>query len=253
MYETAVLFDRLALTQDQDSPFESALAGLAEFGALQCFQKVQDVAKTVQTAITAARLFLKTAEFSFQISRCIRETWADALADSLHCYRVAADLLKDNKKPYLAAQVLMEMAGVETKFDLVQSAGNTYEEAVNVIIDGKAHQYGDNVKLTHYCYFYKKLIDWIVKKLNTQLDHAVLENLSDVISKAHYPAHIVIAIGATSYTHFAENRFLQEGDEVCVITYNHTVYTNEQIQNLIQQGVVEMKNASIVRQEVIRP
>ena len=104
-----------------------------------------------------------------------------------------------------------------------------------------------------YGFFYKKLIDWIVKKLNTQVDHAVLENLSDVISKAHYPTHIVIAIGATSYTHFAENRFLQEGDEVCVITYNHTVYTNEQIQNLIQQGVVEMKNASIVRQEVIRP
>ena len=145
--------------------------------------------------------------------------------------------------------------GKKIPIDVFEKGGicDNYSLTSFLIIDGKAHQYGDNVKLTHYCYFYKKLIDWIVKKLNTQVDHAVLENLSDVISKAHYPVRIVIAIGATSYTHFAENRFLQEGDEVCVITYNHTVYTNEQIQNLIQQGVVEIKNASIVRQEVIRP
>lgn len=138
VYETAALFDRLAMSQDQDNPFEAALAGLAEFGALLCFQKVQDVAKTVQTAITAARLFMKTADYSFQISRCLRETWADALADGLHCYRVAADLLKANQKAYLAAQVLMEMAGVEARFELTQNAANTYEEAVDVVIEGKA-------------------------------------------------------------------------------------------------------------------
>lgn len=138
VYETATLFDRLALSQDQDNPFEAAIAGLASFGALQCFQKVQDVPKTVQTAVTTARLFMKTADNSFLISKCIRETWADPLADALHCYRVAADLLKANNKPYLAAQVIMEMAAVESRFEIVQNAGNTYEEAVDVIIEGKA-------------------------------------------------------------------------------------------------------------------
>jgi tetratricopeptide (TPR) repeat protein len=138
VYETAALFDRLAQTQDRDNPFEAALAGLAQLGALQCFQKVQDTAKTVQTAITAARLFLKTADFNYQISRCLRETWCDALSDGLHCYRVAADLLKVHKKPYLASQVLMELGNAESRFEISHNAANTYEEATLVIIDGKA-------------------------------------------------------------------------------------------------------------------
>jgi hypothetical protein len=138
VYETAALFDRLAQSQDRDNPFEAALAGLAQLGALQCFQKVQDTAKTVQTAITAARLFLKTADFNYQISRCLRETWCDALSDGLHCYRVAADLLKVHKKPYLASQVLMELGNAESRFEISHNAANTYEEATLVIIDGKA-------------------------------------------------------------------------------------------------------------------
>ena len=138
IYETAVLFDQLALTQDHEDPFECALAGSAEFGAMLCFDKVQDVTKTVQTAVTAARYFLRTADYSFQVSKCLKETWWDPLTDGLHCYRVAIDLLKANKKPYLATQVIMEMAGAETRFELTQSAGNTYEEAVDVILEGKA-------------------------------------------------------------------------------------------------------------------
>jgi tetratricopeptide (TPR) repeat protein len=138
IYETAVLFDRLALSQDRDNPFEAALAGLAQLGALQCYQKVQDTAKTIQTAMTAARLFMKTADYNYQISRCLRETWADALSDGLHCYRVAADLLKSNAKSYLASQVLMELGAAESRFDISHNAANTYEEATLVIIDGKA-------------------------------------------------------------------------------------------------------------------
>ena len=138
IYETATLFDQLSLTQDYDNPFESAIAALAQFGALQCFMKVKDTAKTVQTAITTARLFIKTAEYNFTLSRCIRETWAESLTDGLHCYRVAADLLKANNKPYIATQVLMELGNVEQKFDFSHSAANTFEEATNVIISGHA-------------------------------------------------------------------------------------------------------------------
>ena len=133
-----MVFDRLASTQDEENPFESAVAGLAKFGELQCYQKVHDVPKTIQTAVSAARLFIKTADNSYFISRCMRETWADPLADGLHCYRVAIDLLKESKKTYIAARLLMETAGVEARFDFVHDAANTYQEAVDVIIEGKA-------------------------------------------------------------------------------------------------------------------
>lgn len=138
IYETATLFDQLSLTQDLDNPFESAIAGLAQFGALQCFSKVQDTAKTVQTAVSAARLFMKSADFSYSISRCIKETWAVPLADAMHCYRVAIEVLKANNKPYLASQILMELGNVELRFDMIHNAANTFEEATDVIIEGKA-------------------------------------------------------------------------------------------------------------------
>lgn len=144
--------------------------------------------------------------------------------------------------------------GFKLQIDKFEEGGicDNYSLTSFLICNGKAHQYGDNAKLTHYSYFYQKLIDWTVKKLNTQEDHAVLENLSTIIKRADYPSKILIAIGATSYTEFAETRFLQEGDEVCVVAYNHNIYTNDKIRDLIEQGVLSLKEASIVRQEVVR-
>lgn len=155
------------------------------------------------------------------------------------------------KKNFSAAS---KGCGFKLPIDKFEEGGicDSYSLTSFLLINGKAHQYGDNAKLTNYSYFYTKLIDWTIKKLNTQTDHAVLENLYDIIKRANFPKKILIAIGATSYTHFAEERFLQEGDEVCVVTYNHKIYTNEQIKSLIEQGVTGIKDGSIVRQEVIR-
>lgn len=138
IHDTAILFDQLSLMQDHENPFEAALAGAASYGAVLCFQKVQDLTKTVQTAVTAARHFLRAADYNYQISKCLKETWQDPLSDGLHCYRVAINLLKENNKPYLATQIIMELAAAESRFELVHSAGNTYEEAVDVIMTGKA-------------------------------------------------------------------------------------------------------------------
>ena len=138
VYETATFFDQLGAAQSTDNPFEVALAALAKFGELQCYSKVEDTSRTIQTAVSAARLFIQNAKFGFEYSRNIQETWYSPLCDGLHCYRVAIDLLKENKKPYLAATILSELGKTEMEFELVHPAANTYEEAINVIIDGKA-------------------------------------------------------------------------------------------------------------------
>lgn len=121
-----------------------------------------------------------------------------------------------------------------------------------LIYEGKIMQYGDNARLTSYSYFYEKLLNWLVRKFNTQQDFAVLENLSALIAQADYPARFLISIGATSYTSFAESRFLQENDEICIVAYNHNIYNNEKIKELLMSGVTGLKNASIVRQKVVR-
>lgn len=143
--------------------------------------------------------------------------------------------------------------GLRLPIDKFEEGGicDNYSLTSFIIYDGKAHQYGDNARLTNYMYFYQKLIDWTVKKLNTQEEQSVLEEIYPIIKRADYPQKILIAIGATSYTKLAETRFLKEGDEVCVVAYNHNVYSNDKIKDLIEQGVFGLKEASIVRQEVV--
>jgi len=136
-YETAALFDQLARTQDSSNPFECALAGLAKFGELQCYLKIEDKSRTVQAAIHAARLFIKNAKYGYDYSRIVKETWSISLADGLHCYRVAIDVLKTISKHYLTSIVLIEMGKVEMSFDFPHHAGNTFEEAVGIIIEGQ--------------------------------------------------------------------------------------------------------------------
>jgi hypothetical protein len=137
LYETAAAFQNLANSQDEENPFECGLVALAKFGEMQCYQKVDDKQKTVRTAVKAARLFVKSATFNYEISRNLRDTWSDPLADGLHCYRVAADVLKGDNKPNLAVVLLLELGRTEYKFDLYHYAGNTYEEAVNLSLEQK--------------------------------------------------------------------------------------------------------------------
>ncbi|KAH0788677.1 hypothetical protein GPJ56_007359 [Histomonas meleagridis] len=135
LYEAAKEYADLATTQDEQNPFECGLVALAIFGEMQCYKKLDDKQKTVRTAVKAARLFIKSATFNYEISRNLRDTWSDPLADGLHCYRVAADVLKSQGKHNLAVVLLIELGKTEAQFDLFHYAGNTYEEALTLCID----------------------------------------------------------------------------------------------------------------------
>ena len=144
--------------------------------------------------------------------------------------------------------------GLKIPIDRFESGGicDDYSLTSFLLFDGAAHQYGDNSKLTSYTYFYQKLIDWIVHTLNTQKDFAILESLDSFIQKAGYPKDLLVCIGSTSYTPLAEERFLKEGDKVCVAVYNHNLYTNDDIKELVEKGnFCDMKGVSILYQDVV--
>lgn len=127
-----------------------------------------------------------------------------------------------------------------------------YSIASFLIYDQKTELYGENSELTGYSYFYQKLIDWIKNKLNTQKEHVVLEDLSEILKESNYPSKIIIAIGATRYTHLAETRFLKKGDVVAIVVYNHKTYTLEKIKEIVSLKSIpkDLKDISIVKQEV---
>ena len=133
--ELAVQFSELGKQQDIENPFEQGMIALAHFGEMQCYEKLQDKQNTIKTAITAARLFVKSATFNYEVSRTIRDLWSDPLADGIHCYRVAYKTLLQDSKPNLAVAILLELAKTEGTFEYFHYAGNTYEEAIQLCIE----------------------------------------------------------------------------------------------------------------------
>jgi len=86
--------------------------------------------------------------------------------------------------------------------------------------DGTLHPYGEDAPLLGYSYFYGKLKNWLIKKMNEQKDFDPLEDISKHLKDSNYPTHAIISIGATAYAEFGEKNYLQSGDEIFVVVYN---------------------------------
>ncbi len=87
--------------------------------------------------------------------------------------------------------------------------------------DGVVHAYGVDAPLLGYSYFYTKLKTWLINKMNTQEDFGPLEDISMHLKACDYPTQALVSIGATAYAEFGEKNYLQSGDEVYVIAYDH--------------------------------
>ena len=86
--------------------------------------------------------------------------------------------------------------------------------------DGVLHEYGVDAPLLGYSYFYKKLEDWLIEKMNEQKDFAVLEDIAEHLKVCGYPKETLISIGATAYAPFGEKNYLQKDDEIYVVVYD---------------------------------
>ena len=117
--------------------------------------------------------------------------------------------------------------------------------------DGKLYDYGENSAVLTYNYFYGQLKQWIINKLNTQKDNGPLEDLSAHLKNSNYPSGMIISIGATSYTTFGENTFLEKGDEIFVVVYDNTVNNLKQIQEQLTNNNTTIKNASVLTQNIV--
>jgi len=88
--------------------------------------------------------------------------------------------------------------------------------------DGILHSYGVDAPLLGYSYFYSKLKNWLIDKMNNQKDFGPLEDIYAHLKTCHYPAQVFVSIGATAYAEFGEHNYLKSGDEVYVIAYDAT-------------------------------
>jgi hypothetical protein len=117
--------------------------------------------------------------------------------------------------------------------------------------DGEIKAYGEDVELTGYNYFYKKLTDWILNQINTQKNAGPLESIASYIDACGNPKQAIIGIGATRYTEYGENTFLQPGDEILVILYNRNNHSLKNVTDYLQAQQYTHDNMSILAQRVI--
>lgn len=117
---------------------------------------------------------------------------------------------------------------------------------------GKWHLYGEVSQVRTYSYFYEQLIQWLIDKCNHQKDNGPLESISELLKTANYPEQAYIAIGATRYTDFGENTYLQEGDEVAVVLFDERAYTKAAIEHGFRyQALQSSDQLAVLRQTVV--
>jgi len=112
-------------------------------------------------------------------------------------------------------------------------------------------RYGEDVELNGYSFFYQKLLEWMTKQINAQVDHGPLEPLLAYIKDAGYPEQAVISIGATRYTSYGEQTFLEAGDELVVVVYDNDLYCKNPIMMMAQKGTLDVEGVSALVQKVV--
>jgi hypothetical protein len=132
---------------------------------------------------------------------------------------------------------------------------DTYHIASFIKRDGIIHEYGNDSPVNTYNYIYEKLLDWIVEKLNYQKDSNPLEDMNSYLNQINKPSKIIISIGATSYTDYGENTYLEVGDEIFVFVYDSQTYSNDEIRDMASCSDIKDKksfaNCSYIHQKII--
>lgn len=73
--------------------------------------------------------------------------------------------------------------------------------------------------------------------MNNQPDQGPMNHIAELLKQADYPTKAVISIGATRYTEFGEQNFLQIGDTSIVVVYNAKKYSFEQIMEMAETKI----------------
>ena len=126
-----------------------------------------------------------------------------------------------------------------------------YRIASFLIRDDKVYAYGENSAVRDYSYIYKKLTDWMLEKFNSQKEEGPAEDIHSYLVAAGRPSQIMVSIGATRYTDWGENNFLQNNDKAVVVVYPESKYTPEQIFKMAEAEDFSDSSISALVQTVV--
>ncbi len=112
--------------------------------------------------------------------------------------------------------------------------------------------YGEDTQMLGYSYFYERLLTWMVDKFASQEDHGPLEAIGSYLKSVDLPQTFLISIGATRYTEFGEQHFLQEDDELFVVLYHEDFEDEQSIQQKLKSSEPLHQSSSLLHQKVLK-
>ena len=141
----------------------------------------------------------------------------------------------------------------QLKIDKFEKGGimDRYRIASFLVRDGVAHPYGEDSAVRDYSYFYDKLLNWCIDKINSQPNEGPAEEIGKYLNAASCPRTIMISVGATRYTEYGEHNFLQSGDRSVVVVYPEDKYSQSEIIHRAQTDNLEEEDISVLNQEVV--
>lgn len=117
--------------------------------------------------------------------------------------------------------------------------------------NGKLHCYGIDSPVVGYSYFHQKLLDWIIDRMNNQLDQGPMNYIAPLLEIAGYPTQAIISIGATRYTEYGQSHYLQPQDTSIVVVYNGKNYSEKQIYQMAEQENFPTDISALIQQVVV--
>lgn len=117
--------------------------------------------------------------------------------------------------------------------------------------NGKAYEYGEDSPVREYSCVFKNLTYWLIEKFNTQKDEGVTENLLSYMNSVGNPERIMVSLGATRYTEYGNENYLQKSDEALVILYPESCYTKEKIASLVENRDFSCDDIIFLNQKIV--
>lgn len=125
-----------------------------------------------------------------------------------------------------------------------------YRIASFLIRNKKVNEYGEDSAVRNYSYIYNNLIEWMLDKFNNQEDMGPAQNIHSFLLESNKPEKIMISIGATRYSKWGQENFLQKGDQALVILYPQSIYTAKDISKALEENKLDLPATSILSQTV---
>jgi hypothetical protein len=136
----------------------------------------------------------------------------------------------------------------------LEEATATFRIACYLRRGDDAHEYGVDSPLLGYSYYGERLLEWMVETLNTQAGSrdTPLEPVGEYLRAADTPTKALISIGATRYTEFGEQTYLEIGDESVVAVYDSEQLDQAKVADAIRDGsIASLPQVSVLSQRVL--